>query len=178
MCIFAKISLVTFSNIVGFIFHSAVHARRHVRSRVRLSIRVPLEYVHCKLTFLIVKLPLFFFIRSLNTVWTEKALSMRATMFSQRARFWLQISSGLCCKFALIWLATQGALSQALVIQVYNREIIILPELQFSELSRNWTWDFLRIFLTSTEIKWLKWVTLSFVILYTRIWIPSLTLLI
>jgi len=45
----------------------------------------------------------------------------------------------------------------------------------FFNSSRNWAWDFLKSFLTFTEISWLKWPTFSLLILYTWIWIPSLT---
>ena len=46
--------------------------------------------------------------------------------------------------------------------------------LNFLNFSRNWAWDFLKLFLTFTEINWLKWFALSLLILYTWIWIPSL----
>jgi len=40
--------------------------------------------------------------------------------------------------------------------------------------SRNWALDFLKTFLTFTEMNWLQWVILCLFILYTRVWIPSL----
>ena len=57
----------------------------------------------------------------------------------------------------------------------FYKKIIILPEPQFLNFSRNWAWDFLKFFLTFAEINWLEWFTLSLIPLYTWIWIPSLT---
>ena len=46
-------------------------------------------------------------------------------------------------------------------------QTIVLPEPQFTDFSRNWAGDFLKIFLTFTEINWLKWVCPFVYLLYS-----------
>ena len=57
----------------------------------------------------------------------------------------------------------------------FIRKSLFCLSLNFLNISRNWAWDFLKFFLTFTEINWLEWFTLSLVILYTWIWIPTST---
>ena len=57
---------------------------------------------------------------------------------------------------------------------LFIRKSLFWLSLNFLNFSRNWAWDFLKFFLTFTEINWLKWFTLSLILLYTWIWIPSL----
>ena len=55
------------------------------------------------------------------------------------------------------------------------RKSLFYLSLNFLNFSRNCAWDVLKFFLTFTEINRLEWYTLSLIILYTWIWIPSLT---
>ena len=57
----------------------------------------------------------------------------------------------------------------------FIRKSLFCLSLNFLNISRNWAWDFLKFFLTFIEINWLEWLTLSLLILYTWIWISSLT---
>ena len=57
----------------------------------------------------------------------------------------------------------------------FIRNSLFCLSFNFLNFSRNWASDFLKFFLTFTEINWLEWYTLSLIILYTWIWIPSLT---
>ena len=56
----------------------------------------------------------------------------------------------------------------------YLRKSLFCSRLNFLNFSRNSAWDFLKFFLTLTEINWLEWFAISLIILYTWIWIPSL----
>ena len=57
----------------------------------------------------------------------------------------------------------------------FIRESSFCLSLNCPNFSRNWAWDFVKIFLTFTEINWLNWFKLSSMILYIWIWFPSLT---
>ena len=62
-----------------------------------------------------------------------------------------------------------------LVHVFFIRKSLFCLSLNFLNFSRNWASDFLKFFLTFTEINWPEWFRLSLIILYTWIWIPSLT---
>ena len=57
----------------------------------------------------------------------------------------------------------------------FIRKLWFCMSLNFLNFFRNWAWDFLNFFLSFTDINWLKWFTLSLLILYAGIWIPYLT---
>jgi len=57
----------------------------------------------------------------------------------------------------------------------FIRKSLFCLSLNFLKTSRHWASDFLKFFLTFTEINWLEWLTLALIIFYTWIWIPSLT---
>jgi len=57
----------------------------------------------------------------------------------------------------------------------FIRKLSLCLSLNFLNVFRNRAWKFLKFFLPFTEINCLKWVTFSLLMLYTWIWIPSLT---
>ena len=65
---------------------------------------------------------------------------------------------------------------KAILIRVFFiRKSLFCLSLNFLNFSPNWAWNVVKFFLTFAEINWLEWFTLSLIIFYTRIWIPSLT---
>ena len=61
------------------------------------------------------------------------------------------------------------------ITTLLKRKPLFCLSLNFCNFSRNWAWDFLTCVLTFTEMNWLEWCTLSYIILYIWIWFPSLT---
>ena len=65
--------------------------------------------------------------------------------------------------------------SNSICYTFFIRKSSFCLSLNFLNFSRNWAWECLSFFSTFSEINWLKWFTLSLLILCIWIWIPPLT---